>query len=202
MKYKNIYQLIIFISIFVILAAFYFSFFHQKNNMDQSEKNKQTEKSAKLKENILNELVNIEFNSTDSDGNEFYINAERAVVEMNQENENIIDLEGVVSIINLKNKDIINIFANNALYDKVSHDTLFYNEVKSEFLNNSIISKNLDVLFTKKISKIYNNVVFENDKIKLKTDKILIDMQTGDIKLEMESNSDKVKLLTKNEYFN
>ena len=94
------------------------------------------------------------------------------------------------------------IFANNALYDKVSHDTLFYNEVKSEFLNNSIISKNLDVLFTKKISKIYNNVVFENDKIKLKTDKILIDMKTGDIKLEMESNSDKVKLLTKNEYFN
>ena len=54
----------------------------------------------------------------------------------------------------------------------------------------------------KKISKIYNDVIFENDKLQLNTDKILINMENGDIKLEMNDNLDKVKLFTKNEYFN
>ena len=57
-------------------------------------------------------------------------------------------------------------------------------------------------MFTKKISKIYNDVIFENDKLQLNTDKILINMENGDIKLEMNDNLDKVKLFTKNEYFN
>ena len=177
-------------------------FFHQKSAENLSKINSQNDTNVEINENILNELVNIEFNSTDSDGNEFYINAERAVVEIKNQDQNKIDLEGVVSIINLKNRGIINIFASNALYDKVSHDTLFYNNVRSEFLDNSIISKNLDVLFTKKVSKIYNNVVFENDKLQLNTDSIVINMQTGDIKLEMNDNLDKVKLFTKNEYLN
>ena len=202
MSRKNIYQLIIFISIFVILIAFDYYFFHQKSAENLSKINSQNDTNVEINENILNELVNIEFNSTDSDGNEFYINAERAIVEINNQDQNKINLEGVVSIINLKNKGIINIYASTALYDKVSHDTLFYNNVKSEFLDNSIISKNLDVLFTKKISKIYNDVIFENNKLQLNTDKILINMENGDIKLEMNDNLDKVKLFTKNEYFN
>ena len=41
------------------------------------------------------------------------------------------------------------------------------------------------MLFLLKKSKIYNNVIFENNKLVLKTDKILIDMISGDIKLEM-----------------
>ena len=36
----------------------------------------------------------------------------------------------------------------------------------------------------------------------LKTDKVLIDMINGDIKLEMFNNSQKVKLTTNHEYIN
>ncbi len=202
MKKNYIYQVLIFISIFIILVAFYYSFFYQKTKENINVVQKQNEEEINLDENILNELVNIEFNSTDSDGNIFYINAERAIVEKNDLDQNKVNLEGVVSIINLKNRGIVNIYSNNAIYDKVTHDTLFYNKVRSEFLDNSIVSENLDVFFTKKISRIYNNVVFKNDKMQLNTDKILIDMKTGDIKLEMNKEKDKIQLFTKNEYIN
>ena len=106
----------------------------------------------------------------------------------------------MISIINLKNKGIINVYSNDAIYDKVYHDTLFFNNVKIEYLDNSILSENLDLLFTKKISKIYNNVVYKNNYLNLNTDKIIIDMITGDLKLEMNNKKEKVKLITKYEF--
>ena len=106
----------------------------------------------------------------------------------------------MVSIINIKNKGIINVYSNNAIYDKIYHDTLFFNDVKIEYLDNSILSENLDLLFTKKISKIYNNVVFKNNYLNLNTDKIIIDMTTCDLKLEMNKKKEKVKLVTKYEF--
>jgi len=202
MGIKHIYQLIIFISIFVILMAFYYSFFYKKRPEIVDIPKEIEETDIELKENILNELENIEFNSTDSDGNLFYINAKKATVKIDNENQNKINLMGVISIINLKDKGIINIYSDNAIYDKVSHDTLFFNNVKSDFYDNTIVSQNLDVLFTKKISRIYNKVVFNNNKLELNTDNILIDMQTGDIKLEMHNKQDKVILFTKNDFIN
>ena len=57
-------------------------------------------------------------------------------------------------------------------------------------------------MFTEKISKVYNDVVFKNNKLNLITDKILIDMITGDVKLEMKNNYEKVKLVTNYEFVN
>ena len=70
----------------------------------------------------------------------------------------------------------------------------------SGYLDNSISSENLDLLFTKKISKIYNNVVYKNNYLNLNTDKIIIDMTTGDLKLEMNNKQEKVRLITKYEF--
>ena len=97
----------------------------------------------------------------------------------------MLNLEGVVSIINLKNKGIINIYSNEAIYNKITHDTLFSNEVKIEYLNNVILSRNLDVKFSEKKSK-YIISCFESssDKSILSADKISINMITGDIKME------------------
>ena len=87
-----------------------------------------------------------------------------------------------------------------AIYDKIYHDTFFFNNVRIEYLDNSILSENLDLLFTKKISKIYNNVIYNNNYLNLSTDKIIIDMITGDLKLEMNKKKEKVKLITKYEF--
>ncbi len=111
-------------------------------------------------------------------------------------------MEGVVAIIDLNNKGIINIFSKNAIYDKLNHNTLFFNKVRAEYLNNQIFAGNLDVIFTEKFSKIYNNVIYNDNNNNLSTDEIIINMLTGDIKLKMKNKSKKVKLKTNYEFFN
>ena len=79
---------------------------------------------------------------------------------------------------------------------------MFYDNVEIEYLGNSISANNLDLIFSEKISRIYNNVVYKNNKLNLSTDKVLIDMISGDIKLEMNKKNQKVKLISKHEHIN
>ena len=65
-----------------------------------------------------------------------------------------------------------------------------------------MFSENLDMIFTEKKSKIYNNVIYKSDNLILYTDEIFINHITGDIKLEMKNKNDKVKLTAKNEFIN
>ena len=189
------------ITIISILLAFYYSFLagNSTNNDNASKNEKLSEINTDKK--IANELTNVEYNSTDRYGNTFYLNAERAYISLEAKPENKVNLESVVSIINLKNKGIINIYSKYATYDKLNHNTLFSENVKIEYLDNLIESENLDILFTKNLSTIYSNVVYKNNNLNLSTDIILIDMESGDIKLKMLNNN-KVNLITKYEFIN
>ena len=202
MKLKFYFQIIITLIILTILIIFFYSFFLNKDKKI-SEAPKNSEKvEIDLNKKIANELVNIEYNSTDEEGNVYYLNAKKGIIEIQDKKNNIVKLEGVIALINLKNKGIININAKNAVYNKLNHDTLFYNDVKIDYLNNLISANNLDVIFTKKISKIYNNVVAKNNMLNLITDKIILDMVTGDLKLQMINDKEKIKLVTKYEFIN
>ena len=202
MKLKLFFQGILFISIISILIAFYYVFLKNKNEKNLISK----EDDLILDNEVSNELINIEYNSIDAEGNTFYINAEKAIIEFKDQsgidNESEVSLNGVISVINLKEKGIINIYSDYAIYNKLNHDTLFYDNVKVEYLGNSISADNLDLIFSKKISRIYNNVVYKNNKLNLNTDKAIIDMVSGDIKLEMNEKNKKVKLISKYEYIN
>ena len=189
------------ITIISILLAFYYSFLagNSTNNDNASKNEKLSEINTDKK--IANELTNVEYNSTDRYGNTFYLNAERAYISLEAKPDNKVNLESVVSIINLKNKGIINIYSKYATYDKLNHNTLFSENVKIEYLDNLIESEYLDILFTKNLSTIYSNVVYKNNNLNLSTDIILIDMESGDIKLKMLNNN-KVNLITKYEFIN
>ena len=141
MKLNIIFQAILILSIIVILSILYYTFLLKKDSKT-STLSKGIEKPDQILDNkIANELNNIEYNSSDNRGNTFYINATRAIVELdeNNSNSNKVKLEGVVSIINIKNKGIINVYSNNAIYDKIYNDTFFFNNVRIEYLDNSIL---------------------------------------------------------------
>ena len=202
MNLKSVFQIVLIFTIFTISGVFYYKFFVIKNKKTESITENKEQLNIKLEDKIESELINIEYNSSDNEGNTFYINAERAMVSRKDIESNNINLEGVISIINLKNRGIINIYSKNAIYNKQNNNTLFSNDVKIEYLDNIIYSQNLDFIFTEKISKVYNNVVYKNNNLNLTTDKILIDMKTGDIKLEMINNYEKVKLIANYELVN
>ena len=202
MKLTSIFQIILIFLVILILGIFYYIFFVSNQVSLNSVEDIEEKKFDGINKEIKNQLINIEYNSSDENGNTFYINAERAIVETDNIDDNNVSLEGVVSIINLKEKGIINVYSKSALYNKINNNTYFFNKVRVEYLDNVIYSENLDIIFTDKTSKAYNNVILNNNKLNLTTDKIIIDMLTGDIKLEMNDNLKKVKLITDYDFAN
>ena len=199
MKLKLIFQTILILTIFIIIIAFYYTFFAEKNkdieNLSRLDDTKKIE--TEINEKVASELTNIEYNSTDDKGNIYFINAKKAIIELEEQKNNQVKLEGVTSFINLKNKGVLNIYAKNAIYNKVNHDTLFYNGVKIEYLDNIITSQNFDLIFSKNLSNVYNNVVYKNRNSSLISDNIIIDMETGDIKIKMINKVKKVRFTNK-----
>tara|TARA_Y100000590_G_scaffold459850_1_gene617914 strand:+ start:1574 stop:2185 length:612 start_codon:yes stop_codon:yes gene_type:complete len=203
MKFTLYFQILLIVIIGAIIGLFYYNFFYLVDEKKSNIKDPIKEKAEQIvNDKISNELINIEYNSSDEDGNTYYINAKKAVILNDEKQKNLVQMEGVVAIINLINKENIYVYAESAVYNKFNHNTLFYNQVKIDYLNNSILSNNLDILFTEKISKIYNEVVFKNNSLDLYTDRILIDMKTGNIKLEMINNTENVQLIAKNGFIN
>ena len=202
MRLKFILQILLLLSILIILFTFYYTFLRDKNIENTISNNNNQTSVDENDETFSNELINVEYNSSDKYGNTFYLNAERAFISLEDQADNEVNLQGVVSIINIKNRGIINIFSKKAIYNKINHNTSFYEDVRIEYLDNLIVSQNLDVLFTDNLSTIYSNVSYKNNNLNLTTDIILIDMLTGDIKLKMLNKNNKVNLITNYEFIN
>ena len=197
MKINSIFQILILSLIIIIITAFYYSFFLKKNNQNMEISGNTEKNNIAINEDVLNELIDIEYNASDENGNTYYINAKKATIDNKNENQNIVNMEGVVAIINLSNKVPIFVYSNFATYNKENNNTFFYKDIKITYLDKLMSAGNLDLVFTEKLSKIYNKVILNSNNFVLYTDMAVIDMVSGDIKLETLDNSKKVKLIKK-----
>ena len=85
MKLSSILQIILMLGIIVIMALFYYYFFQNNKNIVS---NKKAQKEELIDDKIVNELINIEYNSSDREGNTFYINAEKATLKFDDKETN------------------------------------------------------------------------------------------------------------------
>jgi len=201
MNIKSYLQIGLVIIIVIILSVFYYSFLKQNNTKPEIVELSDQNINLKKKTNKT-ELNNIEYSSVDNEGNSYYLNAQNATIQLDRDKKNEVQLQGVISVINLRNKGIIYINSKNATYNKQNHDTFFYNNVEINYLDNFIQSENFDLIFSEKISKIYNKVVFNTNNFNLNTDKVSINMISGDIQMGMNNKKDKVKFVSKYEFVN
>lgn len=82
MRLKLIFQAFLALIILAIIILFYYSFIFEKNLDEISSEENLKKKEIVINKEIAEELVNIEFNSYDEEGNSYYINAEKAVIEL------------------------------------------------------------------------------------------------------------------------
>ena len=206
MNIKTAVQLILFTIILGIFYVFYFVYF--KKNV--SEINKITKEETIKSEIIItkedspkdlnnqnesNIIKNIEYKSTDRSGNDYILRAK--IGEIDIKNKNIIRLNGVSGKIVLVQKEPINISSKFAIYNTENSDTKFYEEVKIQFENNQINSGHFDLFINENIAKIYDNVIFDNNLSKINADIINIDLESGNINVDMFNKSNKVRFLKK-----
>ena len=175
MRNKIFLQLFLIIVVIVINYSLYLKYFK-----DNEPKIYPKNENLGLN-NEENQIKNIEYESTDNLGRKYLIKAERGKIDI--ENSNVIYMFEVLAKIILIDNSIITITADRAIYDNITYNTNFENDVAMIYEEHSINSENLDLLFQENILEAYNDLIYKNADIFLTADKIEINMKTKNSKI-------------------
>ena len=183
--------------IFIIIIAL--SFFFIYSNYFQKEKNNQNinfeiEEESSTNSNIIKD---IKYSSKDLKGNEYIILADEGEIDL--DNSDIIFLKNVKALINLVEKnETIKVNSDFGKYNTINYDTIFSQNVKIQYQDNTITGDYLDFSMKKNLLIISKNVVYTNPKNILKADVVELDTITKDTKIFMHNSKDKVKIESRN----
>jgi len=190
MNKKILIQFFLILTIFLTCFIFYKLFFKDPIIELESIENNQW-KSKNLIKQDTNQMNGIVYNSTYLEDNNYVIKAEFG--KFSADNPSLMLLTNVTGTIFLKNSEVIEISAEKARYDSVDYNTNFSENVLIIFKDHQINSDNFDLFFDKKLSTIYNNIIYKNLNTILQADKIDIDLITKNSKIYMFDKSKKIK---------
>ena len=202
-----IYQIIIFILILLIMAVTYYSFFSKKKFDKESKMDEKNLNNQIVEGQSGSRIEKIFYISEDENGNSYKITSDYGefdfksnlkIDEFNQKGSDIIKLENVVAVIDLKKSGIINISSKNALYNRVNLNTYFYEDVNLNFNEHHVKSYDLNMNYVGKNIKITGNVNYLNNNNFFNADIIEMDMLTKSSRIYMKKKTDKIKALVFN----
>ena len=187
---KNLnYRVLIFIIVFVLGFFFIYSNIFQKEKNNQN-LNLEFEKESSTTSNIIRD---IKYSSKDLKGNEYIILADEGEIDL--DNSDIIFLKNVKAFINLIEKnETIRVVSDFGKYNTINYDTIFSQNVKIQYQDNTITGDYLDFSMKKNLLIISKNVVYTNPNNILKADVVQLDTITKDTKIFMHNSKDKVNI--------
>ena len=174
-----------------------------KNNIYEEEKNEEIKKvkseeiSLKKekkpnKPEISNIVKDIEYLTTDKNGNKYKILATSG--RTNSENKNILDLDNVRGIITSNKRSTVYIVSDFGEYDSSNLNSIFYQNVIVKYEDKEITCDYFDVNMKTNIAKAYNNVVVKDPKSTMKAGKIILNIETKIININPDNSKKKVSL--------
>jgi len=156
------------------------------------EENKITETQKKLKPEkpkINNIVKDIEYLTTDKNGNKYKILATSG--RTNSENKNILDLDNVRGIITSNKRSTVYIVSDFAEYNAYKLNSSFYQNVIVNYEDKEITCDYFDVDMKTNIAKAYNNVVVTDPKSIMKASKIILNIETKVININPDNDKKK-----------
>tara|TARA_B100001175_G_scaffold273154_1_gene246689 strand:- start:271 stop:879 length:609 start_codon:yes stop_codon:yes gene_type:complete len=199
MNVKTTIQLLVFFIILIFLYFFIKSTFlkDQKNivNLDQDENKILDDKAIqelKVEKDETNIIENLSYISIDAEGNEYILNAKYG--KESKKDSNIIILEEVVGIINLKDKSNIEIKSDFAKYNSITFDTNFYENVLGFFEESKVSSDNLDLFFKNNKAIMYNNIQYIDKNTLAVADEVSFNLLNGDVNIKMFDKNKKIQI--------
>ena len=140
-------------------------------------------------------IKNLSYFSKDNLGNEYIIESKYS--ELNLDNVDIINMEGVSAKIIMANSKPIYVTSNFAKYNNENYETTFTDNVLIVYLDNKIRCEKFYISIENNFANVTDNVIYENPKEKLIADTIEIDLITKNSKIFMIDKSKKVMVLNK-----
>ena len=191
MQKKIIIQVFLFLLI-IIISVIFFKFYFKPINLTKEYDSKINNSDS----NQNNLMSNIKYFAADKIGNEYIVQSKLAEFDPNQPN--LIIMEDVTGVIQFTNSSPILISSDKAIYNKLNHDTKFFENVLATYDDHKISSQNLELFFDKNLASISKKIIYKNLNTELRADRIEIDLVTKNSKILMDKKTKKVKVLTLN----
>ena len=195
---KKFAQLILILLIVVISVFFYNKYFRVnvvseiESKIEPIVETNEENDSIEVKNNLIKNLkydVNLENNT------KYNISSDLSEIIYINDIE-YVRMQNVVAVFIDKNNIPIIIKAKKALFNNSTYNTQFDQNVEITYLDNLINSDELDLNFNENIASIYNNVVYEGNHGRIKTDNIVINLITKKIDIFMNNKKNKVKIIS------
>jgi lipopolysaccharide assembly outer membrane protein LptD (OstA) len=195
---KKFAQLILILLIVVISVFFYNKYFRVnvvseiESKIEPIVETNEENNSIGVKNNLIKNLkydVNLENNT------KYNISSDLSEI-IYIENIEYVRMQNVIAVFIDKNNIPIIIKAKKALFNNSTYNTKFDQNVEITYLDNLINSDELDLNFNENIASIYNNVVYEGNHGRIKTDNIVINLITKKIDIFMNNKKNKVKIIS------
>ena len=201
MNSKIIIQILLIVTIITILSATFYNYFYDDaitstvtKSEDLIKKNNSTNSNlAQIQNNTSNILNNITYENFDVKGNRYQISASTG--EIKDLNSDIIYMSDVVALIFLKDLGTVKIVSKNAIFNSLSFNSNFYDNVQLNFLEHQLNGEKLDLKFNENLLILKEKVLYQNLNTKLFADAISIDLITKNSKIFMNDDEKKIKIL-------
>ena len=192
---KILIQFSLLITIFIIVFSTFFLYFNKKEKLKASNLPIIKEKESLIDDETGTLIKDINYSFYDPSGNYYELLSEVGKVDIN--NSDKIFMTDVVATIYLVDSSPVKITSKYANYNKINHETSFFENVKVTHLIHKATSENLDISFNDNLASMYNNIVYNKPGTNLKADRLEIDLITKNSKIFMDNKTEKIKIIDK-----
>ena len=191
MNKKTIIQITLFLILSFIVLFFYYKYFFLKKKIVNLINLDQPITSIESGNNLIK---NLEYLSTDKNGNKYLITAEFG--EISSAEDGVIFMTNVIAQIEIFKKDTIYLSSDFAEYDTLNLETNFNKNAIMKYTEHEITADNIDLSFEENFASVYNNIIYKSSSNQLFADKLEIDLLTKDSKIFMYENK-KLRIIGK-----
>ena len=189
---RKFFQLtLILIGLFVLFFTYFFQDFKKKPILVEDKKEDVVKKD--FEEGEVNKFENVEYQGVDNSGNRFVIGSNYAQFE--EERPEIINMQEIECTFYFKDNTVLTIIADSGIFNNITNDMKFSENVKMEYLENILFSDRAIFNNYENQLLVAGNVKGENLQSKLQADELDFDLNTKDLKISMY-NDERVNVKT------
>ena len=190
---KILIQFLLITTIFIIVFSTFFLYFNKKEKLKASSLPIIKEKESLINDETGTLIKDINYSYYDTSGNYYELLSEVGKIDIN--NSDKIFMTNVVATIYLVDSSPVKITSKYANYNKINHETSFFENVKVTHLIHKATSENLDISFNDNLASMYNNIIYNKPGTNLKADRLEIDLITKNSKIFMDNKTEKIQII-------
>ena len=190
---KILIQFLLLTTIFIIVFSTFFLYFNKKEKLKASSLPIIKEKESLINDETGTLIKDINYSYYDTSGNYYELLSEVGKIDIN--NSDKIFMTNVVATIYLVDSSPVKITSKYGNYDKINHETSFFENVKVTHLIHKATSENLDISFNDNLASMYNNIIYNKPGTNLKADRLEIDLITKNSKIFMDNKTEKIQII-------